>query len=635
MNAAGCDSLTTLNLTIKQPTTSSVTQTAMGSYSWNGTTYSTSGTYTVHLINAAGCDSTATLVLSITPTCVPTFSSLSVNSCVSYTWHGHTYSASGSYTYTTTNSTGCDSIITLNLHLKSQADVVTITGVNNTCVDGKSSQFTSNFTGGVWSTNSTSIIVNSNGKVTGIGESNALATIKYVCANDSATTQFSYLPFTIIGSKPIIGASSVCTGSTIQLQTNVLTYAQNIQNGATGLWSVQNPNRGSIDQNGLLTAGAAGGRPIVWYTLTNKLGCSRILYDTLIVINPLPTAKATISGATSVCTNSSVQLSATIAGSSNTWGVQNPARGTITNGGLLTGAAASANAIVTYKYTDANGCTSPTTYYDVQVNPLPARAIVSGATAVCSNSSVQLSTSVAGASNVWSVQNPTRGSITNNGLLTGAAPNANAIVMYSYTDNNGCTSPITYYNVQVNPLPAIAPHITTLSGTYCVGSSYNFAATPVGGTWSTNNAIASISSSNTSAATAKINSAGSFGIIYKTAADVNGCKATTTFIRSTSNCTSSNVVLDTLQHTAESARVQSASVSVYPNPARGVVTLNSPSVDANSSLSIADITGKIVKTQAITDKQTKVNVSNLTSGIYFISIQSAEGKTTKKLIINN
>ncbi len=67
LNVGGCDSLTTLNLTIKQPTTSSTTQTAVGSYLWNGTVYNASGTYTVHLTNAVGCDSAATLVITIMP----------------------------------------------------------------------------------------------------------------------------------------------------------------------------------------------------------------------------------------------------------------------------------------------------------------------------------------------------------------------------------------------------------------------------------------------------------------------------------------------------------------------------------------------------------------------------------------
>jgi len=45
-------------------TTSTTTVNAYTSYSWNGNTYTTPGTYTYHTTNAAGCDSTATLILN-------------------------------------------------------------------------------------------------------------------------------------------------------------------------------------------------------------------------------------------------------------------------------------------------------------------------------------------------------------------------------------------------------------------------------------------------------------------------------------------------------------------------------------------------------------------------------------------
>ena len=65
MNAAGCDSVATLNLTIKQPSTSSTSVSNCSYYVWHGTTYTISGTYTWTGTNAVGCDSVATLNLTI------------------------------------------------------------------------------------------------------------------------------------------------------------------------------------------------------------------------------------------------------------------------------------------------------------------------------------------------------------------------------------------------------------------------------------------------------------------------------------------------------------------------------------------------------------------------------------------
>jgi len=116
LNSVGCDSIVTLNLTINQSTSSSVATTSCGSYTWvlNGVTYSASGAYVDTLVNTAGCDSIVTLNLTINQA---TSSSLTVASCDSYTWaqNGMTYTASGAYVDTIPNAAGCDSIVTLNL----------------------------------------------------------------------------------------------------------------------------------------------------------------------------------------------------------------------------------------------------------------------------------------------------------------------------------------------------------------------------------------------------------------------------------------------------------------------------------------------------------------------------------------
>jgi hypothetical protein len=65
--------------------------------------------------------------------CIPTASSASQNACGSYTWNGNTYTQSGTYTYQTTNAAGCDSTATLELTVESEIPVSGIIG--NTLVD--------------------------------------------------------------------------------------------------------------------------------------------------------------------------------------------------------------------------------------------------------------------------------------------------------------------------------------------------------------------------------------------------------------------------------------------------------------------------------------------------------------------
>jgi len=119
INAAGCDSTATLNLTIKL-TTASTTNAAIcqgDTYTFNGTTYNTAGTYAFHFINSQGCDSTATLMLKVK---LPTTSMTNASICqgYSYTFNSIAFNTAGIYTYHFINKAGCDSTASLNLTVK-------------------------------------------------------------------------------------------------------------------------------------------------------------------------------------------------------------------------------------------------------------------------------------------------------------------------------------------------------------------------------------------------------------------------------------------------------------------------------------------------------------------------------------
>ena len=111
-NAAGCDSVVTLYLTVNQPTTGDTTAAVCGSFEWHGNTYTQSGNYTYTTTNAAGCDSVVTLHLTIQQ---PTTGDTTAVACESFTWYGNTYTESGDYTCVLSNAAGCDSVVTLHL----------------------------------------------------------------------------------------------------------------------------------------------------------------------------------------------------------------------------------------------------------------------------------------------------------------------------------------------------------------------------------------------------------------------------------------------------------------------------------------------------------------------------------------
>lgn len=115
-NAAGCDSLITLNLIIFQSSESIDEIDACESYNWiDGNTYTENNNTASHIIdNVVGCDSTITLNLTILENSESTDE---VEACDSYTWiDGNTYTSSNNTAiHIIENAAGCDSIITLDL----------------------------------------------------------------------------------------------------------------------------------------------------------------------------------------------------------------------------------------------------------------------------------------------------------------------------------------------------------------------------------------------------------------------------------------------------------------------------------------------------------------------------------------
>lgn len=103
---------------VKEPIVAEHTETACDSYTWNDTTYTESGDYTVTLQTIQGRDSIVTLHLTINQSAT---AEETVTTCGSYTWNGETYTQSGDYVFNTTTISGCDSVVTLHLTILPEA----------------------------------------------------------------------------------------------------------------------------------------------------------------------------------------------------------------------------------------------------------------------------------------------------------------------------------------------------------------------------------------------------------------------------------------------------------------------------------------------------------------------------------
>ena len=75
-------------------------------------------------------------------------------------------------------------------------------------------------------------------------------------------------------------------------------------------------------------------------------------------------------------------------------------------------------------------------------------------------------------------------------------------------------------------------------------------------------------------------------------------------------------------------------LSIYPNPANEYINVEVFEKDINSNLKIVNILGQTNYSQKLKMISTRIAINSFLSGVYFISIESENGITTKKIIIN-
>ncbi len=127
LNSTGCDSVLTINLTIKQNSSGSITDSVCDSYTVpsGDETYTISGIYPDTVPSSKGCDSLLTINLTVKHS---TSNSIGDTVCNSYTVPSgdETYVLSGVYQDTVLNSQGCDSLLTINLTVNhNSSDTIT------------------------------------------------------------------------------------------------------------------------------------------------------------------------------------------------------------------------------------------------------------------------------------------------------------------------------------------------------------------------------------------------------------------------------------------------------------------------------------------------------------------------------
>ena len=216
-------------LTVNSPTTGIETVSACGSYTWHGTTYTSStNTPTFDSLNAAGCDSLTTLHLTISQ---PTTATVTVSANGSYTWHGTTYTSStNTPTFDTINAAGCDSLTALHLTIvNAPAPTITSFTPTSTCpgTTATVTVFGSNFTGTtavtIGGTPASYFTVDSASTLKVVVPANATGNLVVTTAGGSVTSAGTFSNTSVVTANAYVANSANGTVSVINTATNTVT----------------------------------------------------------------------------------------------------------------------------------------------------------------------------------------------------------------------------------------------------------------------------------------------------------------------------------------------------------------------------------------------------------------------------
>ena len=320
-----------------------------------------------------------------------------------------------------------------------------ITGISTVC-EGSTRTLTSGPAGGTWtSSNGTLATVGSaSGIVSGVTA--GTPTITYTLSTGCIrTTTFTVNPLPAA----ITGASSVCEGSSITLNTTT----------AGGSWSSSTPTA-TVGTTGIVLGAAAGTAAISY---TSVLGCG---VAKMITVYALPSA---ISGTANVCVGSAHTLSSGPTG--GTWSSSASAIGTIGSASGIVSGISGGTTQITYQL--PTGCQRAITF---TVNDLPAA--ISGTGEVCAGNTLSLSSATSGGA--WSSAATSTASVdATSGIVTGIAA---GIATIFYATPAGCSRSTV---VTVDAVPAAI----TGASTVCTGATVALTSTTTGGTWSSGSTL--------------------------------------------------------------------------------------------------------------------------------------------------
>ncbi len=586
--------------------------------------------YSVVITSTTGCNGTgANKTVSVnplpsinvsgnTPVCSGKSLTLTANGTDSYVWTGGINNgvafvpiSSSSYTVTATNTvTGCNNTAVINTTVNSNP-TITVTG--GTICKGQS------FT---LSPNGASTYTFSNGQIV-----NPSVTSSYTVSGTSAQGCVGQdaVAIVVVNANPTItvAGGTICDGQSFTLSPNgASTYT--FSNGAvvspsvTTSYTISGTSaQGCVGQDAVATVvvnanptiTVAGGTICDGQSFTlSPNGASTYTFSNGAVVSPSVTTSYTISGTSAqgcvgqdavatvvVNANPTITVAggAICDGQSFTLSPNGASTYTFSNGAVVSPSVTSS---YTVSGTSAQGCVGQDAVATVVVNANPTITVAGGA--ICIGQSFTLSPN--GASTY---------TFSNGAVIS---PTVTSSYTVSGTSTQGCLGNDAVVTVTVNALPQL-----TLSASLykaCVNqNTIALNAMPTGGNFS---------GINVNGASFNPASTGTFNPVYSYTDTNTGCSDSISISITVDVCLGFNKIEN-----------ENHNINLYPNPNNGVFTLQSDN-NLVKKVNVIDVTGRVVLTQNSEESSMTFNISDLASGIYYVSINSNNNTQVIKVIKN-
>jgi PKD domain/Secretion system C-terminal sorting domain len=480
-----------------------------------------------------------------------------------------TVGTSGNYSTTYTDVNGCSAnsnSINVIVNALPQA-TITANGNTSFCTGGSVTLSSNQAAGNLWSNGqNTADII-----VTSSGNYSVLVTDNNGCQNTSNAISVS-VSDAPAPTAAVSGNNIFCAGQSANIQSSTADSYQWYLNGT----AINGANSASINVT-------EGGFYTVETTNANACNGTGFSNPVFITVNSLPNVSLTAIGNTTFCEGNQVTL------------LCNQGTGTVWSNGAIDVNSSTIVSSGSYSvsFTDNNGCFGTSNTIDVTVNANPTISITAnGPTTFCNGGSVTLSSSMTG-NNVWT------GGISANSIDVSAT----GTYELTYTDGNGCQAAAST-DVTVNEQPIADFSILQNNGSFVI-QFLNNSSNATSYAWDFGDGT----SSQETNPSHLYNAGGNY---------------TVTLTATNGDCVDT-FVFDVMNVNTD--ELSDMTVSLYPNPASQQITLIAP---AHSQIMLFDATGKMVMSMLTQQSNTEINLNDLSSGLYFVKGQNAQGIFTTK-----